>query len=61
MASEESRVVIEKIADGIIEAILIEEEDTQLQTTFNDMIIHSLDLVKEQVQVQQWKAKEQTN
>jgi hydroxypyruvate isomerase len=61
MASEESRMVIEKIADGIIEAILIEEEDTQLQTTFNDMIIHSLDLVKEQVQVQQWKAKEQTN
>lgn len=59
MASDESRVVIEKIADGIIEAILIEEEDTQLQTTFNDMIIQSLDLVKEQVQVQQWKIKEQ--
>jgi hypothetical protein len=58
MASDESRLVIEKIADGIIEAILIEEEDAKLQSTFNDMIIQSLDLVKEQVQVQQWKLKE---
>ncbi len=59
MATDESRMVIEKIADGIIEAILIEEEDTKLQSTFNDMIIESLDLVKQQVQVQQWKLKEQ--
>lgn len=59
MATDESRIVIEKIADGIIEAILIEEEDANLQSTFNDMIIQSLDLVKEQVQVQQWKLREQ--
>ncbi len=59
MASDDSRVVIEKIADGIIEAILLKEEDQKLQDTFTDMIVHSLDLVKEQVQVQQWKLKEQ--
>jgi hypothetical protein len=58
MATDESRVVIEKITDGIIEAILIKEEDQKLQSTFTDMIVHSLDLVKEQVKVQQWKQKE---
>jgi hypothetical protein len=59
MATEESRLVIEKITDGIIEAILIKEEDRQLQTTFIDIIVHSLDLIKEQVKIQQWKLKEQ--
>jgi hypothetical protein len=58
LASDESRVIIEKITDGIIESVLIKEEDTQLQKTFTEIIIHSLELVKEQVKVQNWKEAE---
>jgi hypothetical protein len=58
LSSEESRVVIEKITDGIIEGILAKEDDAKLEATFIDMIVHSLDLIKEQVQVQQWKQTE---
>ncbi len=57
-STDESRIVIEKITDGIIEAILMEEEDSKLQNTVTEMVIHSLDLVKEQVRVQHWKAAE---
>jgi hypothetical protein len=57
-STDESRVVIEKITDGIIEAILMEEEDSKLQNTVTEMVIHSLDLVKAQVKVQQWKESE---
>ncbi len=56
-STDESRVVIEKITDGIIEAILMEEEDSKLQNTVTEMVLHSLDLVKEKVRVQQWKEK----
>jgi hypothetical protein len=58
MSSEESRVVIEKITDGVIETLLTDEEDEKLKKTFADMVIQSLDLVKEEVQIQQWKLHE---
>lgn len=58
MSSEESRVVIEKITDGVIETLLTDEEDEKLKKTFTDMVIQSLDLVKEEVQIQQWKLHE---
>jgi hypothetical protein len=56
-STDESRVVIEQITDGIIEAILMEEEDSKIENTVTEMVIHSLDLIKAQVQVQQWKEK----
>lgn len=58
MSSEESRVVIEKITDGVIEALLTDEEDEKLNQTFTDMIVQSLELIKEEVHIQQWKVNE---
>lgn len=58
MASDESRVLIERITDATIEAILVQEDDSQLQKTFVDMVVHALDVVKEQVEVKQWKQQE---
>ncbi len=56
--TDENRVVIEKIADGVIDALLMKEEDKALQKTFTDMVVHALDLVKEQVEVKQWMGDE---
>lgn len=58
MATEESRIAIEKISDGLIEAVLVQEEDTRLRQMFTEMLVHALDLVKEEVKIQQWKLKE---
>jgi hypothetical protein len=58
LSSDESRVMIEKMTDGVIESIMLKEEDKQLQDTFTEIIVHTLEMVKEQVKVQQWKLKE---
>lgn len=58
MSSSNNQEFIEKITDGIIETILLHEEDETLQKTFNEMILESLELVKERVKTQQWKVKE---
>lgn len=58
LASTNNRAFIEKITDGIIETILLDEEDETLKNTFNEMLMESLDLVKDQVKLQQWKLKE---
>lgn len=58
LASKNNRIVIEKIADGIIEAVVAKEEDEQLQLMVADMANQILELVKEEVQVQHWKIKE---
>jgi len=60
MSSEESRIVIEKITDGIIETLLTDEDDEKLKNTFTEMIVQSLELVKEEVKIQQWKVNEKS-
>lgn len=55
LSTDESRVLIERITDATIEAILVQEEDQQLQKTFTDMVVHALELVKEEVAVKQWQ------
>jgi len=58
LSSDESRIIIEKIADSIIESVMMREEDEKLQNTYREMINHSLELVKEHVKVQKWKGLE---
>ncbi|MCS6933547.1 MAG: ion transporter [Chitinophagales bacterium] len=55
MATDESRLIIERVTDAAIEAVLIPEEDKKLQQTFTDMVIHALELIKEEVAIRQWQ------
>ncbi len=55
LGTEESKILVEKITDSIIELILVEEEDQKLKDTFVEMVLHSLELVKQDVKKQEWK------
>ncbi len=58
LASPRNRPVVENVADITINALLMQEEDQRLDAIVNDVIVQSLELVKEQVAVQQWKLRE---
>lgn len=58
LSSGESRAMIENITDGTINTILTNDTDEELQRAVTDMVVHSLDLVKEHVQIQNWKLEE---
>lgn len=58
MAANENRPVVEKIVDGVIDSIMQKQDDRELQDAINDVVVHSLELVKHEVLVQQWKVDE---
>ncbi len=58
LASERNRVLINETADVLFDAILLKEEDTELNRLVVDTVDRSLEIVKQQVQVQQWKLRD---
>ena len=58
LASSKNKVLVDELTDIAFEAILIQEEDTRL----NDIVVHtineSLEIIKDQVKIQQWKIRE---
>lgn len=58
LASERNRVVIDETADILFDAILLKEEDSELNLMVTDTIDRSLEIVKQQVKVQQWKLRD---
>ena len=58
LASERNRVLINETADILFDAILLKEEDTELNRLVVDTVDRSLEIVKQQVQVQQWKLRD---
>lgn len=58
LASNRNRVLINEAADVLFDAILLKEEDTELNRLVVDTVDRSLDIVKQQVSVQQWKLRD---
>ena len=58
LASSRNRVLINEAADVIFDAILLKEEDTELNRLVVDTVDRSLEIVKQQVSVQQWKLRD---
>ncbi len=58
LASSRNRVLINEAADVLFDAILLKEEDTELNRLVVDTIDRSLEIVKQQVRVQQWKLRD---
>ncbi len=58
LASERNRVLINEAADVLFDAILLKEEDTELNRLVVDTVDRSLEIVKQQVMVQQWKLRD---
>jgi hypothetical protein len=55
LGTEESKKVVEKLTDGMIELLLMEEDDLKLKETFTEMILHALEIVKQDIKKQDWK------
>ncbi len=58
LASNRNRVLINETADVLFDAILLKEEDTELNRLVVDTMDRSLEIVKQQVRVQQWKLRD---
>lgn len=58
LASKRNRVLINETADVLFDAILLKEEDTELDRLVVDTVDRSLEIVKQQVKVQQWKVRD---
>ena len=59
LSSDKNNKVIEEITNIVFESILFQEEDKELNRVTKDVFSRALDLVKEQVEVKQWKLEEQ--
>ncbi len=58
LASQRNRVVINETADILFDAILLKEEDSELNRMVIDTLDRSLEVVKQQVMIQQWKLRD---
>ncbi|MFT5619132.1 MAG: hypothetical protein ACI85I_002372 [Arenicella sp.] len=58
LGSDKNKELLGEIADLAFEAVLLEEEDVTLNHIAKNIVHESLDIVKEQVKVKQWKVKE---
>jgi hypothetical protein len=58
LASTNNKIVVEDIADLTFESFLTEEGDSELNRIAKDVVLQAIELVKEQVQVQQWKLRD---
>jgi len=59
IASQKNRIVLNEAADIVFDALLLRERDSRLSRMVIDTIDRSLEIMKKQVQIQQWKVREQ--
>lgn len=59
LGSPGNKVIIDDIAHLSLDALAMEEEDRQLDQVARNIVLQSLELIKDQVKVQQWKVKEE--
>lgn len=59
LKSEESVGLISELADVTMDVMLVEEEDSKLNRLAMEMAHQSIDIIKEQVMVKQWKLRDE--
>lgn len=59
LKDEDSVALISELADVTMEVMLVEEEDSKLNELAMQMAHQSIDIIKEQVMVKQWKLREE--
>ncbi len=59
LGSPQNKMIISDLAHLSLSAINMEEKDRQLDKVARSMVVQSLELIKDQVKVQQWKIKEE--
>jgi len=59
LGSPHNKAIINDMAHLSVEAFTMKEEDRQLDRVVRDIVVKSLELVKDQVKIQQWKVREE--
>lgn len=59
LASDRNNKVIQEITDILFDTLLLEEEDKELNEVTKDIFIRSVDLIKEHVEIKQWRLREE--
>ncbi len=59
LGSPQNKTIVNDMAHLSIEAFTMKEEDRQLDRVVRDIVVESLELVKDQVKIQQWKVREE--
>ena len=59
LGSPQNKAIINDMAHLSVEAFTMKEEDRQLDRIVRNIVVESLELVKDQVKVQQWKIREE--
>lgn len=59
LASENNKIIVEDVTDITLDTLLLEQEsDQRLNEIIKDITVQSIELIKEQVKVKQWKIRE---
>ena len=59
LASPHNKEIIDDITHLVLDTFLTEEEDMKLNSLVKNIVVESLELIKDQVKIQQWKVQEQ--
>ena len=59
LASPRNKEMVNDVAHLVVDTFIVEEKDKPLNNLVKNIVLDSLELVKDQVRIQQWKIKEQ--
>ena len=59
LGSPQNKVIIDDMTHLSIDAFSMKEQDSQLDYVAREIVVESLELIKDQVKIQQWKLKEE--
>lgn len=58
LSGEQSKVLVSEIVDGSLDMMDHPERERELQRVIREVLVQSLEIIKDQVKVKQWKLKE---
>ncbi|GJM30232.1 MAG: hypothetical protein DHS20C17_28670 [Cyclobacteriaceae bacterium] len=59
LASPKNKEVVDDVANLVLDSFVYQDRDTELNNLVRDIVLDSLELVKDQVRIQQWKIREE--
>ena len=59
LSGDHSKVIVREVIDDGLDALAHSEEDLLLQKVIADVLVKSLDIIKDHVKIQQWKLREE--
>ncbi len=61
LSGDQSRVLVSEVVNGSLEMVNHPERDSELQKVIMEVLVQSLEIIKDQVKIKQWKLREQAS